>query len=340
MAAQAFDVVVVPDFSEPGARRFEIMTLLFLASWIEFGGRSRGLPLHLTCIGEAPESVRILGDRCGANFTTHEPLLVGAFANKLRGFEISRETDHILLLDSDMLVLSEIHDLPSALGSDCVAASASMGPCRVPESRWLKIHETLDLTYPKNKIIPLNLELDTFQCDRYRDREYLPPYYNGGMVYAPWASGLGDVWRDHFIRIFDIDPNINGPKQKVSNQPSLATAITQLRFQGFGFQLLPDEYHVRWQHIAAGTVTSQETKLFHTVGFGRWSAETNRNTAKEDIDIYLFNILRLTRRLRSHRGPLTRLAHYLTRRPQIRDCYRVHGLMKLLYEKHVRKLKR
>ena len=63
------------------------------------------------------------------SITSHAPLLFGGFANKLRGFEVSRETDHILLLDSDMLVLSDIGDLPSALGTDCIAASAANGPC-------------------------------------------------------------------------------------------------------------------------------------------------------------------------------------------------------------------
>jgi hypothetical protein len=340
MVARAFDVVLVPDFSEPVSRRFEMMTLLFLASWLEFGGRSRDLPLHLACIGEVPESVRFLADRCRAKITTHSPLLLGAFANKLRGFEIGRQTDHVLLLDSDMLVLSEIHDLSSALGSDCISASAANGPRRGPEDRWLKIQEALRLPDPQNRVIPLNLELDTFQCAPYRDREYLPPYYNGGVVYAPWASRLGDVWRDHFMRIFDIAPNIRGPKGKVSNQPSLVTAIAQLQLQGFDFQLLPDEYHVRWQHISAGSVTCDEARLLHTVGFGRWGDKTNCNTLERQIDIYLSNILRLTRRLRSHRDPLTRLAHHITRRPQIRDCYRVHGRMKLLYEKYVRELKR
>ena len=340
MVAREFDVVLVPDFSDPVARRFEIMTLLFLASWIEFGGRSRDLPLHLACIGEVPDSVRTLAERCGAKIATHSPLHFGEFANKLRGFEISRQTDHVLLLDSDMLVLSEIHDLPSALGGDFISAAASIGPCRIPTHRWISAHEALGLPYPENQVVPLNRKLDTFQCAPYRAQEDFPPYYNGGIVYAPWASRLGEVWRDHLTRFLESSPDILGAKRKFRNQPSLATAIHELQLKGFGFRLLPDDYHVLWQHIAAGSVTSQETRLLHTVGFGRWGSKSNSNTAEEDIDIYLFNILRLTRSLRSHRGPLTRMTHRFTRRPQIRDCYRAHGIMKSLYEKYVRQLKR
>jgi hypothetical protein len=339
-APPEFDVVVVPDFSGPVARRFEIMTLLFLASWMEFGGRSRNLPLHLACIGDVPESVRILAERCGAEITTHTPVLFGAFANKLRGFEVNRKTDHILLLDSDMLVLSEIHELPGALGDNCISAAASNGPCRLGANQWRLIHEALDVPYPKYQVTPLNRDLDTFQCAPYRDWTEFPPYYNGGIVFAPWASHMGDVWRDHLVRIFEIDPNIRGPKNEVSNQPSLATAIHELHHRGFEFRLLPDEYHVRWQHIATGTVPSKQTKLLHTIGFGRWSSDTNDNSAERDIDIYLLNTLKLTRDLRSHRGRLVRSVHYLTRRSRIQDCYRVHALMKSLYETHVRELKR
>jgi hypothetical protein len=340
MSAQAFDVVVVPDFSGPVSRRFEIMTLLFLASWMEFGGRSRELPLHIACIGAPPESVRALADRCGAEITRHAPMLFDGFANKLRGFEVNRKTDHLLLLDTDMLVLSDIRELPNDLGGDCIAAAPSLGPCRVGPERWKQIHRALDLPYPEGQVTPLDLELDTFQCAKYRsrDRKQFPPHYNGGMVYAPWACELGDVWRDHMVRIFEMAPDIRGPKKKVSNQPSLATAIHALRLQGVAFRRLPKEYHVVWQHIATGAVTSHETKLLHTVGFGRWSSEANENSAEKDIDIYLSNTLRLTKRLRGHRDPLTRLAHRMARRPRLQDCYRLHGLMKLLNDKYLREL--
>jgi len=53
MAKQLFDVVIVSDFSGSASYRFEIRTLFFLASWLEFGGDSGDLPLHIVCIGPA-----------------------------------------------------------------------------------------------------------------------------------------------------------------------------------------------------------------------------------------------------------------------------------------------
>ena len=339
MNTQAFDVVIVPDFSEEVARRFEIMTLLFLASWQEYGGRSRDMPLHVACIGNPPDSVCALGDRVGADITVHQPLSVGAFANKLRGFEIAGKTNHVLLIDTDMMVMSDIQGLISAVGSDVVAASASFGRCRVPEDRWRKIHQALEIPFPTNQVIPLNQELDTFQCEMYRESDYFPPYYNGGMIFCPWESRLGGLWLEHFERILEVDSNITGPAKKISNQPSLATAITQLQRQGVAFRFIPSEYHVCWQHFAAGAVTCENARLLHTVGFGRWDSKTNSNTAADEIEIYLQNTLRLTRILRSHRSSLTRLGFFLTRRPRLKECYRVHARMKLLYEKYIRELK-
>lgn len=338
MVTPAFDVVVVPDFSGPNPRRFELMTLLFLASWLEFGGRSRELPLHLACVGEAPPSVRTLAARCHAEITSHEPLLSGGFVNKLLGFEVNGQTDHILLLDSDMLVLSEFHMLSETIGTNCIAAAASNGATMLRREKWQKIYSTLGMTVPDKQVIPLNRSLDTFHGAPYRDKTHFYPYYNGGIVYAPWRSKMGEVWQDHLLRIAELEPNITGPMGEISNQPSLATTIAHLQLQGFGFQLLPDEYHVRWQHIATGEVESRQACLLHTVGFGRWISPRKPDTAEGDMKAYLFNTQRLTRRLRSHRDLSTRLAHFASRRPQMRDNRRVYRLMRNLYDTHVREL--
>ena len=332
MTSKAFDVVVVADFTGFMARRFEIMTLLFLASWLEFGGQSRDLPLHIACIGDAPESVLSLANECGASVTSHLPMLFGGFANKLRGFEIKGKTDNVLLLDADMLVLSEINDLSNILGDQCISAAATNGPSIVPGHQWPGIYEMLGISQPENNVIPLNVELDTFQREPYKDQTVFPPYYNGGILYAPWCSNIGEVWLDHLQRISKIAKR----KAKISNQPSLATAITLLQQKGFNFQLLPDEYHVRWQHIAAGAVSSRDTRLMHTIGFGRWGSKGRTNTAKEDIEVYLNNTLRLTRNLHSHLDTKSQQMHRDTCTPQLKDCHRIYRLMLLLHDKYLR----
>ena len=182
------------------------------------------------------------------------------------------------------------------------------------------------------------MELDTFQRARYRREDRFPPYYNGGIVYSPWAAGLGNLWREHLERIRNLPPHVTGADNIISNQPSLATAIHALQLQGYRFQLLPDAYNVRWQHISAGAVTSRQTKLLHAVGFARKISSAYENRAEREVETYLVETLKLTKRLRSHRGPLTRLAHRRTRKSQLEDCHRVYEMMRLLYEKHVQHL--
>ena len=167
------------------------------------------------------------------------------------------------------------------------------------------------------------------------DRIDFPPYYNGGIVFSPWKSKLGDVWLDHLKKISEVGKR----KAKTSNQPPLATAITLLQNQGFKFQLLPPEFHVRWQHITTGAVTSANTRLLHTIGFGRWLSKGNSNSAKREIEIYLQNMLELTRKTYSHKSPVSRYFREINQNRRLRDCHRVYNLLENLYEKHVRVFK-
>jgi hypothetical protein len=333
MKESAFDVVTVPDFTGPAARRFEIRTLFFLASWLEHGGRSRNLPLHIACIGEAPESVRLLASSCGAEITSHSPLLFGGLANKLRGFEVRRQTEHMLLLDSDMLVLSEIHDLPGTLGRECVAAAAANGANIVPTKDLKVIYEMLGIPFPDNQVVPVNVELDTFKCVSYRHRKSFPPYYNTGVVYAPWHCGLGEVWRDHLERTSKVAKRA----ARINDQPSFATAVAFLKLRGFDFRILPDEYHMRLQHLATGSVSSREARLFHAIGFVSRKPDARTVSAEEALDAFHESHLDFTRNVRSHRGPLSETEQRASL-AQIGDCHRLHRLIKSLYDKHVREL--
>lgn len=354
MTEAGFDVVTVPDFTGAAAGRFEILTLFFLASWMEYGGRSRDLPLHVACIGEAPDSVRRMAARCGACVTSHSPEPAGGFANKLRGFEVARKTEHLLLLDTDIFVLGEIHGLARELGPECVAAAPANGPFPVSNEHWPGIYESLGLPLPDREVLPVNLALDTFQSVNFRDRKDFPPLYNGGVVYAPWRAELGEVWREHLGHIAANSARFMGPKAARSNQPSLATAIARLEQQGFRFQFLPDEYNARWQHLTTGAIPSAKARIFHALGFGR----ERRAKPKTSVERFLAKmtpgyerrryapsaeraarnfgvVLRMQmEQVRSHREPESEAA----RRPRVEDCERLHARVEKLYDKHVKAL--
>ena len=285
-----FDVITVPDFSPRGRPVFEARTIVFLASWLEHAGAARNYPLHLACIGEPPKSVRRLADACNARITVHEPLKLRNdhhVGNKLRGLEIEPETDRFLLLDVDVAILSDVSPL-SDLG-DCVAACPDDAP-NVPCEDWTRIHEAFGMPMPQ-PIRPLVCELDLPRYPRAMmgyeagdaQVEWMLPYYNGGVVFAPWASGLRDVWEANIVRIAGEFEEQSTTRKWIhqSDQAALAVTIGMLDRAGTPFRRLPDAFNARWQHLYAGSPDVGEIAILHccwnflnSIGDGPVDADT------------------------------------------------------------------
>ncbi|MFM8578380.1 MAG: hypothetical protein ACKOCN_06235 [Planctomycetaceae bacterium] len=266
-----FDVITVPDFSsEPAV--FEARAIVFLATWLESGGPSWGCPLHVACIGEPPPSVRRMAGACGASVTVHEPVRLRQdhhVGNKLRGLEISPRTDRFLLLDCDIGVLSDVSSL-SGLGR-CIAAAPDDAP-NVAEADWHVVYEAFDLPMPL-PIRPLVCELD---LPRYPPRtmgfeagdgqiEWMLPYYNGGVVFAPWDSGLRGLWEHNILRIAALFEDGGSPRRWVhhSDQAALAVSIAMLQRDGMPVRRLPDAFNTRWQHLNAGQPETDDIAVMH-----------------------------------------------------------------------------
>lgn len=164
----------------------------------------------------------------------------------------------------------------------------------------------LRLPVPEHQVIPLNLALDTYKSVSFKSRKDFPPHYNGGVVYAPWASNLGRIWRKHMILIRIISTGIfrrfvyMGAIARYSNQPSLATSIAYLKQNGFRFKLLPDEYNARWQHMTTGALTTQKVRIYHALYFGQGD-ELRNASAKEAMDAYHAFQIDQYNDVRSHR---------------------------------------
>jgi len=269
--SESFDVVTVPDFSSDAAV-FEARTLVFLATWLESGGPTWGCPLHVACIGEPPASVRRLAEAAGASVTVHEPLRLRDdhhVGNKLRGLEIQPLTDRFLLLDCDIAVLSDVSSL-AALGR-CVAAAPDDAP-NVSQADWHTVYEAFDLPTPL-PIRPLVCELD---LPRYPPRtmgfeagddqiEWMLPYFNGGVVFAPWDCGLRELWEQNILRIAALFDECGTPRRWVhhSDQAALAVSVAMLQRDGLPFRRLPDAFNARWQHLYAGYPGPDRIALMH-----------------------------------------------------------------------------
>ncbi len=274
----AFDIVTVPDFASGARHAFVGRTLLFLASWMEHAGEARALPLHVACIGEPPETVRRMADRAGAILSVHEPMILANAhtANKLRGFEVERRTERILLLDTDTVFLGDVSpfcDLP-----DHVSAAAADG-ARVPIKLWRRLYPAVDLEFPAERIPLLRGELDMPPHLREReDYEHQfaemaesPPYFNSGVVFASWDHELPALWADCLMRGAQIvDPSEPGSHGVLgSDQAAFALAVATLRARGVEFRRLPDVMHARWRHFYRGRPAPDEIRILHCIDMMR-----------------------------------------------------------------------
>jgi hypothetical protein len=279
----AADVITVPDFSGPAVPGFELRALLFLGAWIRHHGASRSWPLHLACIGEPPASVRRLAGMAGASVTVHPPMPAPfpETANKLRGLEIAPSSDRFLLLDTDTVVLKDLAPMARAVGDGIGVGPATFN--HLPEPLWRRIYELVGVPYPgptgtcwhaqwdlsaHRPISPPALE----QCLR------MPPYYNSGVVMAPWSLHLGRLWKEHIERIvrgLDSAPVPAGTKWvRHSDQHGLATATEALRREGARVVTLPLPYQARPPLLHAGVLQWPEVALFHYVKVFRPYGET------------------------------------------------------------------
>ena len=340
----ALDFVIVPDFAGPRAARFEAQALFFLASWIEFAGQARRWPLHLACIGEPPPSVRWLAARADAIISVHEPLaFVGrGMANKLRAFDVPRQTDRVVMADSDILVLRDPSDF-ERLGDGIAAAPATMP--QVPFACWERIFAGLDLPFPAERIactlaeaglrIPARSALYDGQDS---ESPAMVPYYNSGVVAAPWDCELRDLWMADMQRIAALfDPRAPDTKSTCgSNQASFATAVWRLRKRGVPFTRLPDTLHTRWPHLYARIVPLRSAVVFHAINIFHDPESAARGARAEVVRYPLSLAKRMVRTLRREPSRAAVWRATRARLPQaIADMWRLGGILWRLHRAHV-----
>jgi hypothetical protein len=257
---------------------FEARTLLFLASWLANAGRARAFPLHIASIGEPPASVCRLARKAGASITIHPALRAERWgsANKLRGLEVRGKEDRVLLLDVDVMVLSDLSDL-GGLGR-CIAASPA-NTLQISETSWEKIYRALGMAPPAERIACVRDELasDLLSSSMW-------PYYNSGVVFLPWNCELRHIWEQHIRRIPELFNERDEVWQAVahSDQAGLATSIQFLQRKGVPFARLPLAFHANWLHMYWRKTPVRETRLFHAFGLFR-----NMSAGLEALDVDL-----------------------------------------------------
>ncbi len=328
------DVVIVPDFDGAASGIFEVRTLFFLASWIESSGEAGSFPLHVASIGEPPVSIRRLASLAGASITVHRPVEAsgGGYSNKLRGLEIEATTGAILLLDADMLVVSD----PSAI--ETMRGSIAIGPTgrpRLAAEDWQRVYAGLDMAPPEGRMSSLVGELAEPGRAPRKYRE-ITPEYHAASILAPTDCGLRELWEQHTRRIRELFEPAEPHWKTITDsvEPGLATAVEALKTRGLPFVLLPHRFNVRWPHVVTGVVSFEDTSLLHLEGFPAPSADGSYISPASLLAAGR-NYCDQFRRL--HSGPRYRFEELLQYdEAAIRDyTARLEERLRLLYHRHI-----
>jgi len=279
MTAEGFDVAIVPDFTRR-ATVFEARTLFFLAAWAENAGASRGFPLHIACIGEPPLSVLYEAERCGAAISVHEPVGIGSvMSNKFRAFEANLQTDHLALLDVDILVLDDISGLAQFAGS-VAAQPIGKPPLRMRD--WRAVYKIVGLDVPTERISSMLGDLLDPALEHLRAPEQnrklreMVPMFHGGVVFTPLDVGLRQAWEDAYRAVSEnfLPEDSSWNWVRKNDEVPLAIAVEKLKGRGVAFARLPDMYHAQWPHMW-GRYHWGDPKLFHLMGFLRQVEDTS-----------------------------------------------------------------
>ncbi|MBN9414934.1 MAG: hypothetical protein J0I12_05815 [Candidatus Eremiobacteraeota bacterium] len=292
------DVATVADFRSRGqsgpfassSELFEARTLLFLGSWLENAGAARDWPLHLCCIGEPPETVVKLAHRCGAKIYRCLPWEneeMGPTFNKFRAFDIQAETPRLLMLDVDTIILQDLSpyaELPDGL---CLLPNLINYICL---ESWTRVYQDLGLSVPSER---WQSALCYYGGKHYPGEphpgysEPMPPYFNAGVIVAPWDSQLAQAWPSFAKELQKRYHGRSGDfRFLLFDEGSLALAVTELRGRGIPFTPLPPALHGHVLFYLSGAVTHSQVALFHATGLFRKRGSTASFDAIDELQLW------------------------------------------------------
>ena len=290
------DVIVVPDFSSWDVPVFTARTLFFLGSWLEHPGKSRNWPLHVACVGDPPPCVRELAAQCGASLTVHPNPNTpkNIFLNKFMGFKIRPKTKSFFLIDVDILINGDLSPL------------AEMGPCisalpnshnLVPMEIWETLYAHFGVPLSEDRILCLRGQYsEKLRKDflRHNELEPMPPYFNGGVLLAPWESGLHTLWEQYTRNAYESFAELGGDWRFVANedQATLAVAIAKKRQDGVSFVTTPPEFHGNYVFYWSGVLNYADTRLFHAIELFRCGDREKPLDVIKEVDLYEAHLLR------------------------------------------------
>ena len=183
-----------------------------------------------------------------------------------------------MLLDTDIVLFRSIDHICRYLDPSSLVLGYASG-VQVSLAQWAVLYDRLDMALPTSRVPMVNASLGSAfrNHPHYGEFPATLPYFNAGVIAAPWNFDLGTRWKrliDFVPKILQGDERVEQPivPHALYDQPPLAIAAEMLRRQGKRVSILPDALHARWQHFCQGLVSVDDALIVHNTGIFKPSA--------------------------------------------------------------------
>lgn len=267
------------------AARAEAQALFFLAAWRRYAaGR---LPLSVTCVGDPPDTVLALAERCRAVIEHREPLVLGngTVFNRALSWMAPGDRDRRVVLGPDVLVLGDFTQVLAGLPSGSLSV-APAEKAQLTDAHWERVYRHLAVPPPADRMKPLRVELGL----PVKGALQTFPYYHGAVVVAPCEKHFGRVWVDHCIKLAKLLPGLEGvgprlgAKLAAGGKVALATVCQAMLAAGTCVQhRLPRECDGRLSYFESAD-GADSIRLMHASGL--FAAVTDLAQIQESLQHY------------------------------------------------------
>jgi Sulfotransferase family len=134
--------------------------------------------------------------------------------NKIGALEIATTTDRTVLLDSDIVCLSDFEDCP-VFGAPFAAKPADEVSFPGPPDAWGKLYSLFELSLPTTRVRTTS------------SGQYLPPYFNSGVIAVDSKVNLGQAWIEVCRKL--ATANLGFPVGRWLDQVGLPIAVRKLQ---------------------------------------------------------------------------------------------------------------
>jgi len=280
------DLISVADFRGPQRLLFLWRALFQIASWLESGQQSSGHTFHLVCIGEPEPCLQHLAGQAGIQIHSRQPRnsipleqcsgrtelehqLLAGMDNKFQGLTVPPTRDAFILMDVDVFFVRPLSGavlLPERLG-----AAPAHAP-HFPKTLWRQFADALDCPLPQRHIPSLRHELGLgLREEEYpgqaKELDAMVPYYNGGIVLAPWESPVVQDWPELTHRLLQTCSHLPTGTSKtvadVCDQVALSLALEKIHRETGREVTLSGVHHATFHHLGTGRLRWLEVQLYH-----------------------------------------------------------------------------